>query len=219
MRKTAWTMLTVKKLPFNPLQENTYVVYNEQSECLIVDPGCYYENERNQLKEFIDQNGLRAKYLLNTHGHFDHVFGDQFVYTTWGLKPHLHEMERQVFDYAPISADRFDLSFEPYTGDFIFLREYDTIRLGMDELTVLFTPGHSPGHISFYCAAQHFVLSGDVLFRDSIGRTDLPGGNFNQLAESIRTRLYILPDQTIVYNGHGPETTIGYEKGHNPFVR
>lgn len=212
-------MLTVKKFPFNPLQENTYVVYNEQSDCVIIDPGCYYENERNQLKEFIDKNGLRAKYLLNTHGHFDHVFGDQFVYATWGLKPHLHEMEKPVFDYAPVSADRFDLQFEPYTGDFIFLREYDTIRLGTDELTVLFTPGHSPGHIAFYCAAQHFVLSGDVLFRDSIGRTDLPGGDFNQLAESIRTRLYILPDQTIVYNGHGPETTIGYEKGHNPFVR
>lgn len=212
-------MLTIKKFSFSPLQENTYVVYNEQSECLIVDPGCYYENERSELKQFIDQNGLHPKYLLNTHGHFDHVFGNQFVFTTWALKPHLHETEKQVFDFASTAALRWDLYFEPYTGDCIFLREYDTIRLGNDELTVLFTPGHSPGHIAFYCAAQHFILSGDVLFRESIGRTDLPGGDFNQLAESIRTRMYVLPDETIVYNGHGPETTIGYEKGHNPFVQ
>ena len=211
-------MLTIKKFPFNPLQENTYVVYNEQSDCLIVDPGCYFENERNELKQFIEQNGLRAKYLLNTHGHFDHVFGDQFVFTTWGLKPHLHETEKPMFNMALMAAQRWDMSFEPYSGDIIFLREHDTIRLGTDQLTVLFTPGHSPGHISFYCKEQNFVLSGDVLFRDSIGRTDLPGGDFNQLAESIRTRLYVLPDETIVYSGHGPETRIGYEKQHNPFV-
>lgn len=212
-------MLTIKKLPFNPLQENTYVVYNEHSDCLIVDPGCYFENERNELKRFIDQNRLSPKYLLNTHGHFDHVFGDLFVFNTWGLKPHLHEAEKPVFERALTASMRWDMSFEPYTGDLIFLREYDTIRLGEDELTVLFTPGHSPGHISYYCKEQNFILSGDVLFRDSIGRTDLPGGDFNQLAESIRTRLYVLPDETIVYNGHGPETRIGYEKQHNPFVR
>jgi glyoxylase-like metal-dependent hydrolase (beta-lactamase superfamily II) len=120
---------------------------------------------------------------------------------------------------ALMASQRWDMSFEPYTGDIIFLREHDTIRLGNDQLTVLFTPGHSPGHISFYCKEQHFVLSGDVLFRDSIGRTDLPGGDFNQLANSIKTRLYVLPDETIVYNGHGPETTIGYEKANNPYVR
>lgn len=211
-------MLTIKKFSFNPLQENTYVVYNEQSECLIVDPGCYFENERNELKQFIEQNSLRPKYLLNTHGHFDHVFGNQFVYTTWALKPHIHEAEKPTLDRALTAALRWDMNFEPYTGDVLFLREYDTIRLGTDALTVLFMPGHSPGHIGFYCKEQNFVISGDVLFRDSIGRTDLPGGDYNQLIESIRTRLYILPDETIVYNGHGSETRIGYEKQHNPFV-
>lgn len=212
-------MLTVKQFAFSPLQENTYVLYNAKAECCIVDPGCYFGNERNELKEFIQGSGLTPKYLLNTHCHLDHVFGNKFVHDTWDLIPHLHEKEKIVLDYAPVSARNWGLPFDNYQGDLIYLREGDTIRLGEDTLQVLFTPGHSPGHISFYCAAQNFILSGDVLFRSSIGRTDLPGGNFDTLAHSIRTQLYTLPDQTIVYSGHGPETTIQEEKWTNPFVK
>lgn len=212
-------MLTVKQFTFSPVQENTYVIYNEQDECCIIDPGCYFGNERNELKEFIQETGLLPKYLLNTHCHLDHVFGNKFVHDTWGLTLHLHEKEKVVLDYAPTSGLNWGLPFDNYKGDLIYLREGDTIRLGEDRFIILFTPGHSPGHIVFYCPEQHFVINGDVLFRRSIGRTDLPGGNFDTLAKSIREQLYTLPGETIVYCGHGPETTVGEEKRNNPFVK
>lgn len=212
-------MLTVKPFIFSPVQENTYVVYNEHGECCIVDPGCYFGNERNELKEFIQDSGLTPKYLLNTHCHLDHVFGNKFVHDTWGLTLHLHENEKPLLEYAPTSGLAWGLPFDNYKGDLIFLREGDTLRLGEAEFHILFTPGHSPGSISFYCPAQQFILSGDVLFHESVGRTDLPGGSFETLASSIRTRLYVLPDEVVVYSGHGEETTIGHEKRNNPYVR
>ena len=212
-------MLTVTSFTFSPVQENTYVVYNETGECCIVDPGCYFGNERNELKEFIQTSGLTPKYLLNTHCHLDHVFGNKFIHETWGLPLHLHEKEQPVLDYAPTFGVSWGLPFDNYKGDLIFLREGDTIPLGNDALQVLFTPGHSPGHICFYCQAQQFVIGGDVLFRESIGRTDLPGGNFDTLIASIRNQLFVLPNDTLVFSGHGPQTTIGYEKVHNPFLK
>jgi hydroxyacylglutathione hydrolase len=212
-------MLTVKPFIFSPVQENTYVVYNEHGECVIVDPGCYFGNERNELKEFIQNTGLTPKYLLNTHCHLDHVFGNKFVHDTWGLTLHLHEKEKPVLEFAPTSGSAWGLPFDNYKGDLIFLREGGTIRLGEDVFNILFTPGHSPGSISFYCREQQFILSGDVLFRESVGRSDLPGGDFDTLANSIRSQLYVLPDEVTVYSGHGPETSIGYEKKHNLFVK
>lgn len=212
-------MLTVSSFEFSPVHENTYVVHNETGDCIIIDPGCYFGNERNELKEFIQNGHLLPKYLLNTHCHLDHVFGNKFIHDTYGLTLHIHEKEKPVLDYAPTSGLSWGLPFDNYRGDLIFLREGEVIRLGEDELQVLFTPGHSPGHISFYCAAQNFVLSGDVLFMQSIGRTDLPGGSFETLIRSIRTRLFVLPDETIVYPGHGPITTVGEEKAGNPFLK
>jgi glyoxylase-like metal-dependent hydrolase (beta-lactamase superfamily II) len=212
-------MLTVTSFTFSPVQENTYVVYNETGECCIVDPGCYFGNERNELKEFIQTSGLTPKYLLNTHCHLDHVFGNKFIHDTWGLTLHLHEKEKPLLEHAPTFALSWGLPFDNYKGDLILLREGDTIPLGNDVLQVLFTPGHSPGHICFYCQAQQLVVSGDVLFRESIGRTDLPGGNFDTLIASIRNQLFVLPDDTVIFPGHGPQTTIGYEKIHNPFLK
>lgn len=212
-------MLTIQKFTFSPIQENTYVIYNEQGECCIIDPGCYFGNERIELKEFIEENRLTPKYLLNTHCHLDHVFGNKFVHDTWGLTLHLHEKEKVVLDFAPASGLKWGLPFDNYKGDLIYLREGEAIRLGNDRLNILFTPGHSPGHVSFYCPEQQFILSGDVLFQRSIGRTDLPGGNFEVLANTIRKQLYTLPNETVVYSGHGDETTIGAEKIHNPFVK
>lgn len=212
-------MLSIQSFVFSPVQENTYVLYNDNGECCIVDPGCYFGNERNELKDFIQNSGLTPKYLLNTHCHLDHVFGNKFVHDTWGLTLHLHEQEMPVLEYAPVSGMSWGLPFDNYRGDHIFLREGDSIRLGDDTLTVLFTPGHAPGHISFYCREQNMIFSGDVLFRESIGRTDLPGGDLDILLNSIRTKLFTLPDETIVYSGHGPETTIGYEKKNNPFLK
>lgn len=212
-------MLTIQIFTFSPIQENTYVLYNEQRDCCIIDPGCYFGNERQELKDFIEAQQLKPVYLLNTHCHLDHVFGNKFVHDTWGLTLHLHEKEKEVLDRAPASGLKWGLPFDHYKGDLIYLREGDTVRLGTDELNILFTPGHSPGSVSFYCPAQDFIVSGDVLFNRSIGRTDLPGGNFETLAQSIREVLYPLPDKTVVYPGHGPDTTIGEEKINNPFVK
>jgi hydroxyacylglutathione hydrolase len=212
-------MITIKQFVFSPVQENTYVLSDEQGDCCIIDPGCYFGNERNELKEFIQEAGLTPKYLLNTHCHLDHVFGNKFVHDTWGLTLHLHEKEKVVLDHGPTSGLSWGLPFDNYQGPLVYLREGEAIRLGTHSFKILFTPGHSPGSISFYYEPQHFIISGDVLFRQSIGRTDLPGGDFDILANSIRTQLYTLPDDTSVYSGHGPETTIGYEKKHNGFVR
>jgi hydroxyacylglutathione hydrolase len=211
-------MLTVKLFTFNPVQENTYVVYNERGECCIIDPGCYFGNERNELKEFILTAGLSPKYLLNTHCHLDHVFGNKFIHDTWGLTLHLHEYEKPVLNAAAAMGLAWGLPFDAYKSDLIFLRAGEVIRLGEDALSILFSPGHSPGSISFYCAAQQFVIAGDVLFRQSVGRTDLPGGDTDTLLNSIRQELFVLPDEVVVWPGHGPETTIGYEKVNNPFL-
>lgn len=211
-------MLTLRHFTFNPIQENTYVVYNEQGECCIVDPGCYFPAERNELKDFIDENRLLPKYLLNTHCHLDHVFGNKFVHETWGLELYTNELEKPVLDYAPVSGKSWGIPFDNYSGPLHWLKAGDEIAIGNDRLLVLFTPGHSPGHISFYSAADGFVLSGDVLFRRSIGRTDLPGGNFDTLIRSIREQLFVLPAETKVYSGHGDPTTVGAEKKDNPFL-
>lgn len=211
-------MLTITSFVFNPVQENTYVLHNEAGDCIIVDPGCYFGNERNELKEFIENSHLSPKYLLNTHCHLDHVFGNKFIHDTYGLTLHIHEKEKPLLDYAPTSGMSWGLPFDNYRGDLIFLREGEVIRLGEDALQVLFTPGHSPGHLSFYCPGQQFVLSGDVLFRQSIGRTDLPGGDFDTLIASIKEKLFVLPDETLVYPGHGPATSVGGEKRENPYL-
>lgn len=211
-------MFAVKVFIFSPVQENTYVLYNEEKKCIITDPGCYYDDEREELSSFIEANGLTPQLLLNTHCHLDHVFGNRWVAEKYGLKVHLHEKEKPVLDYAPASGLMWNLPFDNYQGDLIYLRENDIVKLGEDELEVFFAPGHSPGSIIFYCKKQQFVIGGDVLFRMSIGRTDLPGGNFDTLINSIRTKLLVLPDAVTVYPGHGEPTTIGFEKKNNPFL-
>lgn len=211
-------MLTVQPFTFNPLQENTYVVYNEKGQCCIIDPGCYFATEEEQLKNFIAQNELTPVYLLNTHCHLDHILGNNFVHKTYGLPLHLHQLEKPVLDYGPASGQLWQMPFEAYEGELQFIDEGETLRIADDELVVIFTPGHSPGHISFYSKADKFVISGDVLFEGSIGRTDLPGGDFTILEESIKTRLYTLPADTVVYPGHGNTTTIGDEIKTNPYV-
>jgi len=195
------------------------VLYNDQKQCCIIDPGCYFPAEKDELKTGIEKTGLTPVLLLNTHGHLDHVFGLKFAAETWGLTPHLHPKEKPVFDFAPQSGKMWQLPFEGYEGPLAALQEGEIIRVGDEELHIRFTPGHSPGSVSFYHPAGNFILGGDVLFRGSVGRTDLPGGDFDILAESIRNEFYSLPDETRVYSGHGPVTTIGEEKLSNPFVR
>ncbi len=211
-------MLQVKTFTFNPFQENTYVLYNEKNECCIIDPGCYFSNEKEQLKDFIEQQKLNPIYLLNTHCHLDHVFGNKFVHQTWNLPLYMNEMDVPVLEQAAVSGAYYNLPFDNYSAEKYFLSEGNVVRLGNDELKVFFTPGHAPGHICFYCEKQKFIISGDVLFRLSIGRTDLPGGDYNTLIQSIREKLFILPDDVKAYPGHGEATTIGYEKRNNPFL-
>ena len=211
-------MLNVKIFQFNPLQENTYLIFNEEQYCMVVDPGCYSDQERQQLLQFVASKGLRPVLLVNTHCHLDHVFGNKFIHEQFGLELHIHEGEQKVLEMAPTSGLMWNLPFDNYQGKLHFIDESLPLQLGNDRLEILFTPGHSPASISFYSQNDDLLIAGDVLFRESVGRTDLPGGNSDILAQSIRTKLYTLPDETIVYPGHGIPTTIGHEKHHNPFI-
>lgn len=212
-------MLTVKSFTFNPFQENTYLLYNAQKDCCIIDPGCYFPAERDELKTGIEKTGLKPVMLLNTHCHIDHILGNQFVFETWGLPLHLHEKEQPVLDYGQPTANLYQLEYRPFTGPLVYLREKTVLSLGEEELEIRFTPGHSPGSVSFYHEAGSFIIGGDVLFNGSVGRTDLPGGDMDILVESIQTQFFSLPDDTKVYSGHGPVTTVGLEKMNNPFVK
>jgi glyoxylase-like metal-dependent hydrolase (beta-lactamase superfamily II) len=212
-------MLSIKSFTFNPVQENTYVLYNAQGQCCIIDPGCYFDEERATLKEFIVKSGLTPVLLLNTHCHLDHVFGNKFVHETWNLTLHIHEKEKIVLETAPIAGKTWQLPFDNYEGPLATLKEGETIQVGDDELQIRFAPGHSPGSVCFYHEAGAFVIGGDVLFNGSIGRSDLPGGDYDTLINSIQTQLFTLPDDTKVYSGHGSMTTIGFEKMNNPFVK
>jgi hydroxyacylglutathione hydrolase len=211
-------MLKIMQFTFNPVQENTYVVFDDKGACAIIDPGCYFEYEYKELTDFIDKNNLLPKCLLNTHCHLDHIFGNRFVAQKYALKLQMHREEKKLFDYAPESGINWGLPFKNYEGEILYIDESDRIKLGDDELSILFTPGHSPGSISFYNEDAGFVISGDVLFRYSIGRTDLPFGDYDMLINSIQTKLFTLPDDVIVYSGHGPSTTIADEKNGNPFL-
>lgn len=212
-------MFHIRNFVFSPIHENTYVLYNDSKECIIIDPGCYFDEEKQQLLDYVKKTGLVAKLLLNTHCHLDHVFGNKFVHETFGLTLHLHTNEQKMLEMAPASGLMWGMPFDNYQGDFVFIKEGEVIRLGDDELKVIEAPGHSPGHVCFYCEKQGFVIGGDVLFQGSIGRTDLPGGSFETLIKSIKTKLFPLPGETIVYSGHGDATTIGEEKLYNPYLK
>ena len=202
----------------NPYQENTIVLYDDSGECAIIDPGMYTAAEQNAVVNFIRDKGLKPVLLLNTHCHIDHVLGNLFVFEQYGLKPQFHKGELDVLtmipSYAPQMGMRYEVSPLPDT----FLPETGSIKVGSGTLELIFAPGHSPAHLCFYAPEENFLVGGDVLFRNSIGRTDLPGGNYQLLIDNIEQKLFALPDNCVVYPGHGPETTIGYEKLHNPFL-
>ena len=212
-------MLKIRSFTFNPIQENTYIIYNEFKQCIIIDPGCYFDDEKEKIKQYIEENSLIPVMLLNTHCHLDHVFGNKFISETYQLTLQLHENEKQVLEFAPTSGLMYNMPFDNYNGDFILLKEGDTILLGEDELQIIEAPGHSPGSICFYCAKQHFLIGGDVLFKGGIGRTDLPLGNHNSLINNIKNKLFVLPGNTNVYSGHGSPTTIGDEKINNAYLQ
>ena len=211
-------MLTIKSFEFSPIQENTYILYNEFNDCIIIDPGCYFDAEKEELVAYITDNKLTPKMLINTHCHLDHVFGNKFISEKYNLTLKIHENEKAVLAFAPTSGLMYNMPFDNYKGEFILLSAGDTISLGKDVLKVLLVPGHSPGSLAFYCAEDKFVISGDALFKNSVGRSDLPGGNHEQLIKSIKENLLALPDDTVVYSGHGPVTIVGDEKKNNPYL-
>ena len=212
-------MLHVHSFTFSPIQENTYVIYNQHRNAILVDPGCYFTAEQETLQSFLSVNGLKLIQLINTHCHLDHVFGNKWAAATFGLEVFIHSEEEKMLALAPLSGEKYGLPFDNYTGVLHFLKQDDVLRLDEDELIVLKTPGHSPGSISLYSKADNFVIVGDALFYLSIGRTDLPFANHQQLLDSIRQQLFTLPQTTKVYNGHCKPTTIGYEKYNNPYLQ
>ena len=211
-------MFQIKVFTFNPIQENTYLLYNEYNECIIIDPGCYFDSEKEELKSFINLNKLQPKFLLNTHCHLDHVFGNKFIAEEYKVTLKTHPLEKTILEMAPTSGLMFNLPFDNYQGEVNYLEEGDFVSLRDDKLEVILVPGHSPGSICFYCEKQHFLIGGDVLFLNSIGRTDLPYGNHEDLLRNIKTKLFQLPENVKVYPGHGPETNIGDEMKGNPYL-
>jgi len=211
-------MIQVKSFVCNPFQENTYLLYDETKECVIIDPGMYTGAEQNMVTRFISENSLTPTLLLNTHCHIDHVLGNKFVFDTYGLLPQFHEGELPVITSVPAYSAGMGIQYDVSPLPVTFLGEAGSVNFGNNTLEIVFAPGHSPAHICFYSAENSFLIGGDVLFYRSIGRTDLPGGNHNQLLQSIRENVFKLPDTCTVYPGHGPETTIGFEKQHNPFL-
>jgi glyoxylase-like metal-dependent hydrolase (beta-lactamase superfamily II) len=211
-------MIHIKAFTFSPISENTYVLYNDAGNAIIIDPGCYFPAEEETLQNFIKEKNLIPIYLLNTHCHLDHVFGNKWVHETYGLELYLHPNEAPILELAPVSGERWGLPFQNYAGPLHFLNDGDKVLLDDFEIQVILAPGHSPGSICFYMPEQGDLIGGDVLFRGSIGRTDLPGGDTETLLTSIREKLWVLPDETVVYSGHGIKTTIGYEKRNNPFL-
>lgn len=211
-------MFQIKLFTFNPVQENTYLLYNEHKDCIIIDPGCYHDYEKDELKSFINVNKLQPKLLLNTHCHLDHVFGNKFIAEEFKIKLNTHPLEKSILELAPTSGLMFNLPFDNYQGEVIYLNEGDKVLLGDDQLELIHVPGHSPGSLCFYCEKQRFIIAGDTLFQNSIGRTDLPGGSHEDLISNIKGKLFKLPDDVKVYPGHGPSTTIGDEKKENPYL-
>jgi hydroxyacylglutathione hydrolase len=210
-------LISIQSFVFNPFQENTYVIYDGTKECVVVDPGCYDEHEENELADFVDDNRLHVKMLLNTHCHIDHILGNAFVKEKYKTKLYLHPTEEFVLNAQKILAPHYGMHLYQESKPDAYLKEGDLVEFGDQKFSVLFVPGHSPGHIAFYNEKESVVLAGDVLFQNSIGRTDLPGGNFNTLINSIHQKLFTLPDDVVVYPGHGNETSIGIEKKTNPF--
>lgn len=213
-------MVSIQKFVFNPFQENTYVLSSANKECWIIDPGCYFEEEKEALQNFIDSNGLTPTRLLLTHCHIDHVIGIPFVHRTYDLLPEYHRLDIPTMAYASKSAELYGIpNFEPSPEPEHYLDESMMLKLDGHAFDILFVPGHAPGHIAFVNRADHYVLGGDVLFQRSIGRHDLPGGDLPTLIRSIKTQFLELPDEFTVYSGHGPETTIGSERKQNPFLQ
>lgn len=211
-------MLHIKSFTFNPFQENTYLVYDDKRTAALIDPGCHTAEERSELEDFVTSNHLNVHYLLNTHCHIDHVLGNAWAKKRFGISLWIHKTEIPVLKSVEVYAPNYGFPQYESTEADHFFEEGSEFQVGEESLKILFVPGHAPGHVVFYHEKSKQCIAGDTLFRGSIGRTDLPGGNHQVLLERIKTQLLTLPDETIIFPGHGPATNIGFEKIYNPFV-
>jgi hydroxyacylglutathione hydrolase len=211
--------MRIHSFVFSPFQENTYLLIDDANNCAIVDPGCYTSTEQQELRNYITENDLKPILLLQTHCHIDHIFGTKFACDTWNLTPIMHKEDLPWMENAEQAAGRWELNInQPDIPTDGFLEHGDIIKVGNTEWEVRFTPGHAPGHVVFIHHASKNVIAGDTLFRESVGRTDLPLCNHEDLMTSINTQLLTLDDDYTVHSGHGPTTTIGHERNHNPFL-
>ena len=211
-------MLKVEKFVVNPVQENSFVLYDETKECAIIDAGFYYGEEEDEVDYFFEKNELKPVKLINTHCHFDHMMGVEYLRNKYSLKFEAHKDDDYWVERAVNQGRMFNIKMNPVSPIDNFISENDLVQFGETTLKIIHIPGHSPGHIVFYSEKDKMLFAGDVLFYGSIGRTDLPGGDYNTLIQSIKSKLFDLPEDTVVYCGHGPETTIGFEKNNNPFL-
>jgi len=211
--------MEVKGFTFNPFLENTYVIWDESShECAVIDPGMSDSREEDELKSFVNNNSLNVKYLINTHCHVDHILGVTFIKNEFDPLYFIPEKDMMLFENAETQAQMFAVNINKLPKPDKFLSESENIILGSESIITLYTPGHTPGEFCLYAESSNFCITGDVLFRESIGRTDLLGGDYDTIINSIKTKLFPLPDEVVIYPGHGEKSTIGYEKQYNPFL-
>jgi glyoxylase-like metal-dependent hydrolase (beta-lactamase superfamily II) len=211
-------MLYLKSFCFNPFQQNTYLIFDDEGTAFVIDPGNSNATENSVLKNFIEEKKLHLSRLLLTHAHIDHVLGNKFIFDTYGLLPEVHQDDLFFIEKMTQTAAMYGVNCDASPMPKKYIHDGDSITLGKYAFDCIYTPGHSPGSISFYNAENKLLISGDVLFKTSIGRSDLPLGNHETLIQSIKEKLLILPDDTKVYSGHGPSTTIGFERENNPFL-
>ncbi|MDC8105289.1 MBL fold metallo-hydrolase [Chryseobacterium sp. B21-037] len=212
-------MLKIQAFVFNFASENTYILYNEHKNAWLIDPGNMNEQETNLISNFIKDNDLKIQKILLTHAHIDHVFGLQWAYDTFNLPVHMHQQDQEILDMLQMSGMRIGINIDPVKVEVQYINDGDELDFDGEKFKIYHVPGHSPGSIVFHNEKQKFMISGDVLFEGSIGRTDLYKGNYEQLINGIKTKLFILDDETQVFSGHGNPTTIGFEKQYNPFLK
>ena len=211
-------MINILSFTFGPFQENTYILFDETKKGVIIDPGCSSSLERKGLLDTIADEGIELVHLLNTHCHLDHIAGNYIINEKFNLPLTMHKPDIPTLYMAPKSAELYGIPLTPSPEPEVFIDEGDSIKFGNSELKVLFTPGHAPGHVVFYNEEQNFLIAGDTVFQRSIGRTDLPGGDHDTLIQSIKDKILTLPDNTIIYSGHGPSTTVVEERMENPYL-
>lgn len=212
-------MLQIKSFAFNPFAENTYIVFVDDKSAFLIDPGNVHDHETTELQKFISDNGLKIKNILLTHAHIDHVLGLQWAFDTFKVPVLMHEEDKEVLDRNPMTARNYGFFFKPFEGDIEFVKENDVLDLSGNSFKIYHVPGHSPGSVVYHNEAESFIISGDVLFQGSIGRTDLYKGDSELLLNSIRSKLFKMPGETKVFPGHGGSTTIGFERDFNPFFK